>query len=179
MDAGQQNKVGAAGLAPLSWKRAQSSARIVDHPENDSQPVVYGTHHLLEQGNGRIQQFLSISQQPVPCGSHMSINVCLVLTEPGLPSLNGLLAGIGFKLQIIRCQASVQHPHDDIQMVMLVRRQNIWQFPVKLFAARTFQSANAEPDFSSAAKTVMAFAGVPVYQFSSAVRANRCLPARE
>jgi hypothetical protein len=64
-------------------------------------------------------------------------------------------------------------------MVMLVRGQDVRQFPVKFLAARTFQPTDPEPDLPSAAQTVMAFAGIPVYQFTSAVRANRCLPARE
>ena len=62
---------------------------------------------------------------------------------------------------------------------MLEWGQDIRQFTVEAQAARTLQSPDAEPDFSAATQTVMTGAGVPVYQFSPAVRTNRCLPARE
>ena len=114
------------------------------------------TLHLFEQGNGGIQQFLSISQQPVSCGLHVPVHVRPVLLQPGLPAFNRLLARIGFIFQIVRCQRPVQHPHDDIQMVVLVGGQDIGQFPVKLLATRTFQPTDLEPDLSSAAQTVMA-----------------------
>ena len=64
-------------------------------------------------------------------------------------------------------------------MIVLVGSQNIRQFPVKLLASRTLQSANPEPDLFASVQTVMALAGIPVDQFSPTVRAYRCLPARE
>ena len=65
MDAGQQNKVGAAGLAPQRMKGLQPAAGIVDSPQQYRQPVIHGTHHGIEQGNRGIQQFLTVLQQPV------------------------------------------------------------------------------------------------------------------
>ena len=81
--------------------------------------------------------------------------------------------------QIVRRDASIQHSHNDVNVVMLERSQDIRQFSMQVPATRAFQPPDAEPDFSAATQTVMTRAGVPVYQFSSAVRTNRCLPARE
>ena len=64
-------------------------------------------------------------------------------------------------------------------MIMLVGSQDIRQFPVELLAEWTFQSTEPKPDFCSASQTVMTFAGVPVFQFNLAVRANWYLPARK
>ena len=168
-----------SGASPAEGKGGVIVRLSCRHPQNDPQPVVYGTLHPFEQGNGGIQQFLSISQQPVPYGFQIAVNVRFILTEPCLPTLNRFLTGVVFIFIFPLGERSFQHSHDDIQVVMLIGYQDIRQFPMKLLAARTFQSADPEPDLFSTTQAVMPFAGIPVYQFSPAVRTNRCLPARE
>ena len=113
------------------------------------------------------------SQQPVPYGFHLSLDIQLVCHEPVVPAAHGLFGRIVFRILIIGTDDPIQNPGHCFLPVMLVRNKHIRKHPVKPSAlgVGTFVSWDFDPFVASVLIPDDAAAVIP--EDKSAFPANR------
>jgi hypothetical protein len=100
-----------------------------------------------------------------------------VFVYPIFPALHGALAWVAFRGFIVRRGDAVYHILNDLSGVVLVGRENVWQFNVETMAAFAKKSAQHAGSFLAVVPLHDALSAVPVHKLLFAQRADWMFPA--
>ena len=79
-----------------------------------------------------------------------------------MPTNHCVLAGINLRIKIIRRDDAVQHTADNLRCIVLVRDQDIRQFPVKFAAFLALQAADDAGEALPAFQQEDPLTGIPI-----------------